>query len=132
MSARVMRLRRFSLRVLTFSGRQLSWCTALMPTARCAWSKNFAAPVDMPSTFHFISWKIEFEISGRGERQKSEGQRARAKSEESSYSLCPLLLARLVARDGIEPPTPAFSEPPTESPKWFEINGLSLSLKRLW
>src|SRR6266852_5272970 len=77
MSARAMRLRRFSLRVLTFSGRQLSWCTALMPTARCAWSKNFAAPVDMPSTFHFISWKIEFEISGRGERQKSEGQRAK-------------------------------------------------------
>ena len=31
----------------------------------------------MPSTFHFISWKIEFEISGRGERQKSEGQRAK-------------------------------------------------------
>jgi hypothetical protein len=26
-------------------------------------------------------------------------------------------------RDGIESPTPAFSEPPTESPKWFEING---------
>jgi hypothetical protein len=29
----------------------------------------------------------------------------------------------LVARDGIEPPTPAFSGPPTESRKWFEING---------
>src|ERR1700752_31906 len=25
----------------------------------------------------------------------------------------------LVARDGIEPPTPAFSGPPTESRKWF-------------
>src|SRR5258705_13196270 len=33
------------------------------------------------------------------------------------------LLKRLVARDGIEPPTPAFSRPPTDSPKWFEING---------
>jgi hypothetical protein len=33
------------------------------------------------------------------------------------------LLKILVARDGIEPPTPAFSGPPTESPKWFEING---------
>ena len=33
------------------------------------------------------------------------------------------LLKLLVARDGIEPPTPAFSEPPTESWKWFEING---------
>jgi hypothetical protein len=32
------------------------------------------------------------------------------------------LLKGLVARDGIEPPTPAFSGPPTESPKWFEIN----------
>jgi len=29
----------------------------------------------------------------------------------------------LVARDGIEPPTPAFSGPLTESPKWFENNG---------
>jgi hypothetical protein len=33
------------------------------------------------------------------------------------------LLMGLVARDGIEPPTPAFSGPLTESPKWFEING---------
>jgi len=32
------------------------------------------------------------------------------------------LLNGLVARDGIEPPTPAFSGPLTESPKWFEIN----------
>jgi hypothetical protein len=32
-------------------------------------------------------------------------------------------LRRLVARDGIEPPTPAFSGPPAESRKWFEING---------
>jgi hypothetical protein len=29
----------------------------------------------------------------------------------------------LVARDGIEPPTPAFSGPLTESPKWFAVNG---------
>ena len=28
----------------------------------------------------------------------------------------------MVARDGIEPPTPAFSGPPTEQAKWFEIN----------
>jgi hypothetical protein len=33
------------------------------------------------------------------------------------------LLKLMVARDGIEPPTPAFSGPPTESRKWFEING---------
>ena len=33
------------------------------------------------------------------------------------------LLKRMVARDGIEPPTPAFSEPLTVSQKWFEING---------
>jgi hypothetical protein len=33
------------------------------------------------------------------------------------------LLKVLVARDGIEPPTPAFSGPPTGSRKWFEING---------
>jgi hypothetical protein len=29
---------------------------------------------------------------------------------------------KVVARDGIEPPTPAFSGPPTDSRKWFEIN----------
>ncbi len=32
------------------------------------------------------------------------------------------LLERLVARDGIEPLTAAFSGPLTDSPKWFEIN----------
>jgi len=31
----------------------------------------------------------------------------------------------VVARDGIEPPTPAFSGPPAELP-WFEINGCHL------
>src|ERR1700674_3543417 len=77
MSALAMRLRRFSLRVLTFSARQLSWCTALIPTARCAWSKNFAAPVDMPSTSHFISWKIEFGISGRDESKRANGKERR-------------------------------------------------------
>ncbi|PYS86923.1 MAG: hypothetical protein DMF70_01545 [Acidobacteria bacterium] len=29
----------------------------------------------------------------------------------------------LVARDGIEPPTPAFSEPLTDSSKSFELSG---------
>jgi hypothetical protein len=28
----------------------------------------------------------------------------------------------VVARDGIEPPTPAFSGPPAEMAKWFEIS----------
>jgi len=37
--------------------------------------------------------------------------------------LYPFPLSTMVARDGIEPPTPAFSEPLTESSKWFEING---------
>jgi hypothetical protein len=32
------------------------------------------------------------------------------------------LLKRMVARDGIETPTPAFSGPLTVSQKWFEIN----------
>ena len=32
---------------------------------------------------------------------------------------------RVVARDGIEPPTPAFSGPPTEEPKWSGISGCS-------
>ncbi len=34
----------------------------------------------------------------------------------------------MVARDGIEPPTPAFSGPLTESPKWFENQWMSLSM----
>ena len=42
------------------------------------------------------------------------------------------LLKRMVARDGIEPPTPAFSEPLTVSQKWFEINQISLKVKSLW
>jgi hypothetical protein len=29
----------------------------------------------------------------------------------------------MVARDGIEPPTPAFSGPPTNGPKWLIISG---------
>jgi hypothetical protein len=33
------------------------------------------------------------------------------------------LLKGMVARDGIEPPTPAFSGSLTELPKWFEITG---------
>jgi len=28
----------------------------------------------------------------------------------------------VVARDGIEPPTPAFSGPPADPAKWFEIS----------
>ena len=38
----------------------------------------------------------------------------------------------MVARDGIEPPTPAFSEPLTVSLKWFEINGISFRMNNLW
>jgi len=41
------------------------------------------------------------------------------------------VLKIVVARDGIEPPTPAFSEPLTVSPKWFEINGISFRIKDL-
>jgi hypothetical protein len=37
----------------------------------------------------------------------------------------------MVARDGIEPPTPAFSGPPTESLKWFEIKWILLKVKVL-
>ena len=41
------------------------------------------------------------------------------------------LLKLMVARDGIEPPTPAFSEPLTVSQKWFEINGIAFRIKDL-
>jgi hypothetical protein len=32
-------------------------------------------------------------------------------------------LRNMVARDGVEPPTPAFSGPPTELAKWHGISG---------
>ena len=35
------------------------------------------------------------------------------------------LLIKMVARDGFEPPTPAFSGPLTESPKWFESSDVT-------
>ena len=41
------------------------------------------------------------------------------------------MLENMVARDGIEPPTPAFSEPLTESLKWFEIKWITLREKDL-
>jgi len=40
-------------------------------------------------------------------------------------------LKTLVARDGIEPPTPAFSAPLTVSQKSFDVNGISFMLKDL-
>ena len=41
------------------------------------------------------------------------------------------LLKRMVARDGIEPPTPAFSEPLTVPQKSFGVNGISFIIKNL-
>jgi len=38
-------------------------------------------------------------------------------------------LKRMVARDGIEPPTPAFSGAAYRIAKWFEINGISLRVR---
>jgi len=46
-----------------------------------------------------------------------------ARENPTRFPATAKLLKVLVARDGIEPPTPAFSGPPTESRKWFEING---------
>src|SRR5258708_37289498 len=85
---------RFSLRVLTYSARQPSWCTALMLTARCAWSKNFAAPAGTPSTFRFISWKIEFEISGRDESKRAKGKERREFLLPLHFALCSLLVGQ--------------------------------------
>jgi hypothetical protein len=33
------------------------------------------------------------------------------------------VIENMVARDGVEPPTPAFSGPSTDLAKWFGING---------
>ena len=37
----------------------------------------------------------------------------------------------MVARDGIEPPTPAFSGPLTDSPKWFESTDVTKGIELL-
>jgi hypothetical protein len=40
-----------------------------------------------------------------------------------SLELIPQDVMPVVARDGIEPPTPAFSGPPAEMPNWSGISG---------
>ena len=50
------------------------------------------------------------------------------KTRESLLFVRPLFVPRkllilLVARDGIEPPTPAFSGPPSKRTKWSGISG---------
>src|SRR6266700_6945326 len=128
MSAPVMPSLRFWRHGRNSSAQRRSWCTALIPTARCAWLKSCGAREDKPITFPLIFWKSASETSGRGEGAKSKGKERRAKSEGQRakgkeqrvlicFALCPLPFAHLVARDGIEPPTPAFSVPLTESPK---------------
>ena len=56
----------------------------------------------------------------------SQSQRLPAPKHETVNKVVALdsskLLKLMVARDGIEPPTPAFSGPLTDSLKWSEIN----------
>src|SRR5437763_13188449 len=77
MSAPVMPSLLFWRRGRNFSAQQRSWCTALTPTARCAWLKSYGAREDKPIIFPLIFWKSASETSGHGEGAKSEGQRAK-------------------------------------------------------
>ena len=86
-SVPALRSRIFWLRVRNYNGRRQLWCTASMPTARSAWSKNFATPADMPSTSPFISSRIESGITGQGKAQSAKGK------EQSEVSLFTLRLA---------------------------------------
>jgi len=58
----------------------------------------------------------------KGERRQTDVRVLFAREILTRFFAVAKLLGILVARDGIEPPTPAFSGPPTELPKWFEIN----------
>jgi hypothetical protein len=53
-------------------------------------------------------------------RMGSENHCKRLKDRRSAKTL------KMVATDGIKPPTPAFSGPPTEQAKWFENQRMSL------
>ena len=60
------------------------------------------------------------DIENSGQGVKGNGKQ---ETSESITLPIPLSLSFVVARDGIEPPTPAFSGPLTDSPNWLEING---------
>src|SRR5882724_11321084 len=92
------------------SAQLQSWCIALTRTAPCAWLRSCGARADRPNTFPFIFWKTELGTSGGGnqvKRQKKQGEDWRVLSLFLlPFSFC---FGLMVARDGIEPPTPAFS-----------------------
>src|SRR5437879_2252064 len=83
MSAPGMPSRRFWRPGRNSNAQRRSWCTALIPTARCAWLKSCGAREDKPITFHLIFWKNVLETSGQGEAAKSEGQRAKGKGQRA-------------------------------------------------
>jgi hypothetical protein len=100
-----------------------------MPTAACAWSRNSDSPDDKLNTFPSIFLKRESRHIGSAEiKAKGESKKVKVRTCAdatgvlfrtltlflfgfvSSY-LLPFALIWMVARDGIEPPTPAFSGP---------------------
>ena len=102
-----------------------------MPMAPCVWWKKCGARVAALSMFLSPSWRKESGTTGKDRRNKGRVQRGKeGKTTPVTHFPCyptfPFSVCFLVARDGIEPPTPAFSGPLTESPKWFENQRMSL------
>src|SRR6266851_4937542 len=93
----------------TCSAQRRSWCTALTPMAPCAWLRNCGAREDRPSTFPFIFWKTGLETSGHGNQVKRKKGKGKTRCSGFAFLLFSFVLGLVVARDGIEPPPPAFS-----------------------
>jgi len=67
-------------------------------------------------------WKLFERAAPKAKIRQTDGRVLCAREIITRFFAAAKLLKRMVARDGIEPPTPAFSGPLTDSPKWFEIN----------
>ena len=76
------------LQILLYSALQQFWCIREMLTARCGWSRNCDEPGDVRSLYRSQCSRRESSITGNTDALSDEDR---------------------VARDGIEPPTPAFS-----------------------
>jgi hypothetical protein len=74
---------------------------------------------------HLIEITMERASDAKSERKGNDVRVLFAREIFTRFLRLAKLLKEMVARDGIEPPTPAFSGPLTVSQKWFEINRIS-------
>ena len=94
-----------------------------MPRLRECWlpgSRGASTPLNRTTRF----------CSNRGRNHRCNKKPVRFRKVAIEMVICnhsgeELSALNVVARDGIEPPTPAFSGPPTELAKWFEISASS-------